>query len=169
MRRRCGKFSVKNWRPINPQDSCHACSPTSGSSRPALPPRSLRQGRRLNLSVCHLESVLHSCNTSADVYADKDYAGRRIEQQLREQGYRPRIQRKAAPKKPLGARQGRRNRRIARTRARVEHIFAALPQCYDIGVRCIGRARALLQLTFAAAAYNMRRLAFLRETGVTPF
>ncbi|MBK1734863.1 hypothetical protein CKO15_06075 [Halorhodospira abdelmalekii] len=51
-----------------------------------------------------------------------------------------------------------------------EQVFATLPQCYDISVRCIARARAkLIQPPFAAAAYNMRRLAFLREAGVTPF
>lgn len=119
--------------------------------------------------VRHLPALLDSANTSADVYADRGYAGRNQEQALQAQGYRPQIQRKASPGKKLDARQRKRNRRIARTRARGEHVFAVLAQCYGIGVRCIGLARAKLQLMFASAVYNMRRLASLREAGVPPF
>lgn len=42
------------------------------------------------------------------------------------QGWRLHIQRKGVPGKPLSECQQQRNRRIARTRARVEHVYAGL-------------------------------------------
>jgi len=117
----------------------------------------------------HFNRLLERGNTGRAVYADRGYASARRERTLAEAGYSPEIQRKAQPGKPLGVRQLRRNQRIARTRARVEHVFAAIPHATGAGIRCIGRARAELQLTVAAAAYNLRRLAHLREAGVTPF
>jgi len=45
---------------------------------------------------------------------------------LKANGFRNRIQRKGARNKPLSECQQRRNKRIAKTRARVEHPFAAI-------------------------------------------
>lgn len=118
--------------------------------------------------VRHLDALLDPVNTNAAVYGDKGYAGRHIEQRLRDQGYRPQIQRKAPAGKRLAQPQRSRNRRIATTRARVEHIFAAMAQARGIGVRCIGKARAMFQLMASAASYNLSRLAYLREAGVVP-
>ena len=42
-------------------------------------------------------------NTSAEIYADKGYVGTEREERLRDQGYRPQIQRKTKPGKPLSA------------------------------------------------------------------
>ena len=55
----------------------------------------------------------------------------------------------------------RRNRRIAKPRARVEHVFAALEQMGGKVLRSIGLARATLHLNWKAAAYNLRRLCSL--------
>lgn len=118
--------------------------------------------------VRHLDALLDPGNTSPAVYGDKGYAGRRVEQGLREQGYQPEIQRKAPAGKRLAKPQRSRNRRIARTRARGEHVFAGMPQAQGIGVRCIGKARATFQLMASAASYNLSRLAHLREAGVVP-
>lgn len=79
------------------------------------------------------------------------------------------IQRKASPGKPLSDCQNRRNTRIARTRARVEHVFAGLAEMGGKALRCIGLDRAALLLNWKAAVYNLRRLCGLKTCGVVAF
>ena len=109
----------------------------------------------------HLEAALDEWNTSAEIYADKGYVGAEREARLREQGYRPQIQRNAKPGKALSACQERRNRRIAKVRVRVEHVFAAIHQWGGKQIRTIGQARATFAVGMMVVVYNMRRLAFL--------
>jgi len=59
--------------------------------------------------------------------------------------------------------QERCNRRIAKTFARVEHVFAGLAQMGQKTLRSIGLARATLHLNWKAVAYNLRRPCFLTE------
>jgi IS5 family transposase len=117
----------------------------------------------------HLEDVLDSTNTSRDVDLDKGYIDREREARLKAAGWRLHIQRKAPKGKPLSACQKRRNTRIARTRARGEHVFASLSQMGGKALRCIGLARAHLHLHWKAAAYNLRRLCSLKTCGVVAF
>ncbi|OAI16255.1 hypothetical protein A1507_11900 [Methylomonas koyamae] len=91
----------------------------------------------------HLEDVLDSGNTSRDVYADKGYVDGEREARLQDQGWRMRIQHKAAKGKPQSECQQRRNQRIAQSRARVEHVYASLQQMGGKGLRCIGLDRAV--------------------------
>jgi len=109
----------------------------------------------------HLETALDEWNSSAEIYADKGYVGAEREERLREQGYRPQIQRKAKRGKTLSACQERRNRRIARIRARVEHVFAAITQWGGKRIRTIGQTRATFAMGMMVVVYNMRRLALL--------
>ena len=90
------------------------------------------------------------------------------QQRLAEGGWRLHIQRKGQAGKQLTDCQGRRNRRIARTRARVEHVFASLEQIGGKALRSIGLALATLHLNWKAAAYNLRRLYSLMEVGPAP-
>jgi len=76
----------------------------------------------------HFDKVLDSHNTSRDVYADRGYPSEQRESWLKAYGFRNQIQRKGARNKPLSECQQRRDQRIARTRARVEHPFAAIAQ-----------------------------------------
>jgi IS5 family transposase len=117
----------------------------------------------------HLEDVLDPANTSRDLYGDKGYVDGEREARLKKAGWRVHIQRKAAKGKPLSDCQKGRNTRIARTRARVEHVFASIEQMGGKGLRCIGLARANLQLHWKAAAYNLRRLCSLKVCGVAVF
>ncbi len=131
--------------------------------------------RRVHVSAAsendtlHFERVLDRGNTSRDVYADKGYVDSEREQRLRAQGWRLRIQRKGQAGRPLSDCQERRNRRIAKTRARVEHVFASLEQMGGKVLRSIGLARATLHLNWKAATYNLRRLCTLMEVGPTAF
>lgn len=109
----------------------------------------------------HLEAALDEWNTSAEIYADKGYVGTEQEEQFREQGYRPQLQRKAKKGVSLLACQERWNRRIAKVRARVEHVFAAIPQWGGKKICTIGQARTTFAMGMMVVVYNMRRLTFL--------
>lgn len=116
----------------------------------------------------HFESVLDETNSSRDVYADRGYADMEREKQMKADGWRPHIQRKAKKGKPLSACQAKRNRRIASKRARVEHPFASMEQMGGKAVRCIGLARSTFRICMKAAIYNMQRLCYLKSAGVNP-
>ena len=117
----------------------------------------------------HFEAVLDPNNTGRDVWADKGYVDQERETRLNDKGWRMQIQRKAQKNRPLSEGQKGRNHRIAKTRARVEHVFAALEQQGGKVLRCIGIARATLQLNWKAACYNLRRLCTLKKMSVMAF
>lgn len=111
----------------------------------------------------HFQAVLDPANTSRDVYADRGYPSQEREAALKEQGYRNHIQRKGYRNRPLSECQQRRNRRIGKTRARVEHVFAAIHQMGGKLLRTIGQARADFAMTMMAACYNLKRLVHLKS------
>lgn len=84
--------------------------------------------------------MIDSANTSRDIYADKGYVDGEREARLNGQGWRMHIQRKGSKDKPISQAQERRNKRIAKTRARVEHVFAGLAQMgHKVLVRSVWR------------------------------
>lgn len=86
----------------------------------------------------HIEAVLDDWNTSAEVY-------------------------KGSRNRSLSECQQRRNRNIAKVRARVEHVFAAIEQMGDNLIRTIGQARANFAMTMMVVTYNIKRLTFLER------
>lgn len=131
--------------------------------------RKLKVSTASENDTLHLEDVLDTANTGRDLYGDKGYVDGGREARLKAQGWRVHIQRKAEKNKPLSACQARRNTRIARVRARVEHVFAAMDQMGGKLLRCIGLERADFLLTGKAATYNLRRLCSLKACGVVAF
>ncbi|GAB6049142.1 IS5 family transposase [Methyloparacoccus murrellii] len=117
----------------------------------------------------HFDNVFDAGNTSRDVYADRGYPSEAREAWLREKGFWNQIQRKGKRNKPLSECQQRRNPRIAKTRARVEHVFGALEQMGGKLLRTIGQARARFAMTMMAAGYNLKRLVDFRRAGVEAF
>lgn len=115
-----------------------------------------------------MESVI-DYNTSQDIYADSGYTDSKREERLSQKGYRVHILRKATKNKPLSEKQKKRNTRIAKVRARVEHPFAALTQMGGKTVRSIGLARVKLGLYCKVACYNMKRLCSLKTATIIPF
>lgn len=109
----------------------------------------------------HFEDVLDPFNTSRKVYADWGYPSKAREQALRERGMESCIQRKGTKQRPLSACQQRRNWRLAKTQARVEHVFGAMHQMGGKMVRTVGLARASFAMTMMAACYNIKRAVFL--------
>ena len=79
------------------------------------------------------------------------------------------IQRKDSKDRLISAAQQRRNHRIAKTRARIEHVFAGLAQMGSKTLRSNGLACARLLLNWKVAADNLQRLVYLKEAGVEAF
>jgi len=117
----------------------------------------------------HFDAIIDRANTSRDFYADRGYTSTDRERWIKGQGYRNQIQRKGRRNKPLSECQQRRNRRIAKTRARVEHVFAAIDQMGGKLIRTIGQARANFAMTMMAACYNLKRLVYFQKTGIEAF
>ena len=117
----------------------------------------------------HFEEVLDPANTNRNILADKGYVDGEREERLGKQGWRMHIQRKGSKDKPISATQERRNKRIAKIRARIEHVFAGLAQLGGKTLRSIGLPRATLQLNWKVAAYNLQRLVYLKEAKVVAF
>ncbi|AUH49359.1 IS5/IS1182 family transposase [Chromobacterium sp. ATCC 53434] len=117
----------------------------------------------------HFDNVFDTSNTSRDVYADRGYPSEARGAQLAQDRFRNRIQRKGHANKPLSECQQQRNHRIAKVRARVEHVFAMIDQMGGKLVRTIGQPRANFALTMMATCYNLKRLVFLRKAGIVAF
>lgn len=115
------------------------------------------------------DTVFDTLNMNRDVYADRDYPSEARQAWLKENGFRNQIQRKGKRNKPLSECQQRRNHRIAKTRARVEHVFAAITQMGGKIIRTIGEKRASFAMTMMAACYNLKRLVYFRKAGIKAF
>uniref|UniRef100_UPI000AA40844 transposase n=1 Tax=Paracidovorax avenae TaxID=80867 RepID=UPI000AA40844 len=100
---------------------------------------------------------------------DKAYASRQRQQLLKVLGLVDAMQRRARPGKPLSECQQRRNQRIAKKRAKVEHVFVGIRHLGGNFVRTIGQARATVAMTMRAACYNLKRLASFMDRGVDAF
>ncbi|HEU0197582.1 MAG TPA: transposase, partial [Nevskiaceae bacterium] len=114
------------------------------------------------------EAILDPTNTCRDVYADRGYAKRSREIDLRTHGYRDGIQRKGTATRPASATQQRRNHRLAKQRAFGEHPFARLTQMGGKHLRTIGLARAKVVIGLKVIAHNLMHLARLQHRGVVP-
>lgn len=117
----------------------------------------------------HFDEVLDLHNTGRAVHTDKAYPSRQRQQMLKVLGFVDAMQRKAGPGKPLSECQKGRNQRIAKKRAKVEHVFAGLRHLGGKFLRTIGQARATAGMTMMAAYYNMKRLASFLEREVDAF
>lgn len=117
----------------------------------------------------HFEDLLDATHTSREVSADKGYVDGEREARLTEAGWRVKVQHKAKRGKPLSACQKGRNTRIAKVRARVEHVFAGLHHMGRQEIRTIGLARAQFQITTKLAVYNLKRWVSMRKCGMTAF
>jgi len=113
------------------------------------------------------ESILDTSNTSRDVYADSAYRSAEHENNLRESGYRPHLQRKGCRGRELTEWEKQGNRTRSKVRSRIEHIFGAMRQrAGDVILRTIGFARAEVKLGLRNLAYNMDRFCILKTKTV---
>ena len=94
------------------------------------------------------------------VYADSAYRSAATQRRCRDYGLRRRVLHKAQRHRPLTAAQKRTHHRWAKTRARVEHVFARIDR-FRRGqrLRCTGLARTSVAIGLINFAHNLRRLA----------
>ena len=117
----------------------------------------------------HFDEVLDLKNTGRVVNADKAYPSAQRQEMLAALGFKDGMQRRAQAGYPLSECQKRRNKHIAKKRAKVEHVFAGIRHMGGKFVRVIGQARASAVMTMMAACYNLKRLASFLENKVDPF
>ncbi|WP_045958610.1 IS5/IS1182 family transposase [Xenorhabdus poinarii] len=67
-------------------------------------------------------------------------------------------------KHPLSA-----HKKIAKTRARVEHIFGSFSQMGDKFIRTVGQLRANVVMTLKATCYDLQRLVYFRKSSIHAF
>ena len=60
-----------------------------------------------------------------------------------------------------------RNQKLARIRARVEHVFGAWEKTMGKTIRTVGSVRATAQITIQATVYNLRRWVTLDGKGAS--
>ena len=92
------------------------------------------------------------------VFADSAYRSAEHEEQLKANGIKSRIHEKGARNHPLTEAQKESNRIKSKTRARVEHVFAAQAMMGGHIVRTIGIVRAKIKIGMMNLVYNMIRL-----------
>lgn len=115
-----------------------------------------------------LPNLLDMANTRRWLLADRASDSAANRQVLRQHGLADGIARRAKPGQTAKVRLKQRNQTINRTRARVEHVFAALRQQGGKCVRAMTLARNALSITLACVAYNARRLVWLvKSAGVS--
>lgn len=108
------------------------------------------------------EELIDPDNTNKDVYADSAYRSEEKISNLKEAGYRPQIQEKGYRGKPLTDKQKRGNKRRAKKRARIEHVFGVMAQRMGNTIlRGIGMLRAQTRIGLRNLAYNLDRYALL--------
>ena len=111
-----------------------------------------------------LEALLTKGNTSDAVFGDSAYRSAEVETKLKAQGFKSRIQVRAARGHPLSKAKAEANRKKSQVRARVEHVFGA--QETSPGgrvVRTIGIVRARAKIGLQNLVYNIRRLVTLER------
>lgn len=109
-----------------------------------------------------LEDLLDPTQSGQPLYADAAYRAEEVERALRAQRIHSRVAFKRTKDQPLTLYQKHENKRRAKVRARVEHVFGNLKTA--IGgkrVRCIGLGRASIQIGLQNLLYNMYRMVTL--------
>ncbi len=119
--------------------------------------------------IQQLDNLIDMNNTNRDFFADKGYASQSKEKMLTDKGLNPRVQHKKAKGKPMGKQLEKRNKTIAKTRSRVEHVFGAMEQMGGKCIRVIGQQRANFVMTMMATVYNLKRFIFLQKSGFRAF
>ena len=95
------------------------------------------------------------------IYADGVYNSKANRAFIKRKGLKTRINQGKPKGKPMPKAVARANAKRSSVRARVEHVFAHMKNCYCLFICTIGLARATAKLKLACLAYNFDRLIFL--------
>jgi len=98
------------------------------------------------------------------VFADSAYRSGETVADLRQRGYKPRINFKGRRGKPLTSRQTVLNHSYSRVRCRVEHVFGAIRNGTNARwMNCIGIKRSRVWIGLVNLCYNMKRFEYLER------
>jgi IS5 family transposase len=110
-----------------------------------------------------LKELVDKSDAGKKVYADSAYSGQEHLQTIRDKEAIPRVNEKGYRNKPLTKVQMKRNRRLSRTRSRVEHVFGYMTMSMGgMVVRCVGFARTEAAIILKNLVYNMTRYCVLK-------
>ena len=98
-----------------------------------------------------------------DIYADGAYNSKANRAFLKKKRLRSRMIVRRQKGEPMPEAVARENAKRSSVRARVEHVFAHMKNCYGLFIRTIGLARATTKLKLVCLAYNFDRLVFLER------
>lgn len=90
-------------------------------------------------------------------HADRGYHSQAVRDMLKSKGLVDGVARKDDPMRCDQSEIHKRNHRLAKIRARVEHVFGDWQQSAGKTLRCIGQVRAKGQMILRAGVYNLRR------------
>jgi IS5 family transposase len=111
-----------------------------------------------------LGRILDPDNTGAPVFGDSAYRSQEIDRHLKERNFKNELHYRSYQNRPLSEVQERVNKKRAKIRAVIEHIFAF--QENSLGgkfIRTIGLIRAWAKIGMMNLAYNLRRYAYLEK------
>jgi len=113
-----------------------------------------------------LDQTIDTESKKRPIYADSAYRSKECEEKLVAHEFESQIHEKGARSHPLTDEQKASNRIKSKTRARVEHIFAAQHAMGGHIVHTIGLARAKVKIGMMNLVYNMKRLVQLIKRDV---
>ena len=103
--------------------------------------------------------------TGKTIHADRGYCAKATREMLKSRGLRDGVARKDEASRFDQSEIHRRNAKLAKIRARVEHVFGGWEQTMGKRLRCIGITRAKAQTLIQATVYNLRRWVTLDRKG----
>ena len=110
--------------------------------------------------------LLDKTNTAGGVWADTGYRSQKNEKFIARNGFVSHIHRKKPKGKAMPETVRRANNAKSKIRARVEHVFAEQKDRMHLFIRTVGIARARIKIGMTNLLYNIKRLIFLRRTGL---
>lgn len=115
----------------------------------------------------HLGALLSKDNMCSKVWGDSAYFSVENQKHLKDNGFFSHIHRKKLRGKSMGAHILRANGKRSKIRSAVEHVFAAQKHRFSVCVRTIGLVRARAKIGLVNLTYNMKRLIFHEEKGLS--
>ncbi len=104
------------------------------------------------------EEFIDEMQGAEEVYADKGYPSKQIDEKLKDKGIANNIVEKGRKNVKLSGESEARNKSISRVRCRIEHVFGYIKRGHrKYLIMCVGLPRATAQITLMNLVYNMNR------------
>lgn len=104
------------------------------------------------------EEFIDEMEEAEEIYADKGYPSKRIDEKLAERAITNNIMEKGSKNVKLSREAEARNRARAKVRCRIEHVFGYIKRGHKkYLIMSVGLARATAQITLMNLVYNMSR------------